>query len=243
MSPPVLRLDALTLELGGTAVVHELDLVVQEPGWLGLLGPNGSGKTTLLRALAGRLPISSGRVLIGGADVSADPAARANLTGFASETAALPPEVTGEELFALIGDARGASAPGEPRAVYAALDLSEIAPILIGAMSSGMRQRVSVFAAFIGAPRVVLLDEPLNWLDLVAARRLKAAIREVADAGTLVVTSIHEPAMLPAWCDAGLLLRGGRTLRSYTAADLAGRRTDVLLFEGEVFDLFTGERS
>lgn len=86
---------------GGNPIVRDLSVTVERRTWFGVVGANGSGKTTLLRAIAGRLPITSGRCWIGGIDVASDRAARARLVGFASPIERLPPSLRLPDLLEL----------------------------------------------------------------------------------------------------------------------------------------------
>ena len=204
-------------------------------GWFGLLGANGSGKTTLLRALNGRLEIDGGMVRLGGRDVGAE--ALATRIGFAPPPDSLPGELYGRELLDLLAVARRAD-PRAPAAIYAALDIGWLETEPIGAMSAGMRQRLCLFTAFIGAPRVVLLDEPFNWLDPVAGHDFKTALRAWTDAGGALVTALHDIAAFATRCDRGLLLHDGQVLKTFESAEMTQGRNDVLAFEQRVYEAF-----
>ena len=101
-----------------------------------------------------------------------------------------------------------------------------------------MRQRVSVFTAFIGAPAVVLLDEPFNWLDPVAAHDLKLMLAEWVAAGGALVTALHDIATFATRCDLGLLIHDGKVARAFDAGEMAAGRGDVLGFEEVVYQTF-----
>jgi ABC-type multidrug transport system ATPase subunit len=205
--------------------------------WFGLLGANGSGKTTLLRALGGRLQIDGGAVRLAGENVAGSERARATRIGFGPPPDSLPDELTGGELLDLVGAARRADPRPEPQ-IYEALDVAWLEPQIIGAMSAGMRQRMCVFSAFIGAPAVVLLDEPFNWLDPIAAYDLKAALRDWTGRGGALVTALHDTATFATRCDAGVLLHDGRIAKAFTPAEIAAGRGDIMGFEQRVYDAF-----
>ena len=227
----------LRISLSGSPIVRGVSFDAVGGVWFGLLGANGSGKTTLLRALNGRLPVDHGQVVLNGADITNDLPARAGRIGFAPPPDSLPFELTGGELLGLLADARGAPA-GQPEDIYRALDIPWLEPLRLGQMSAGMRQRICVFAAFIGDPAVVLLDEPFNWLDPVAAFDLKAALRAWTDRGGALVTALHGIADFATRCDAGLLLHDGVVVKSFDAADIARGRGDILAFEQLVYEAF-----
>jgi ABC-2 type transport system ATP-binding protein len=232
-----LSLDDVQVRLGGALIVRGVSFQAVAGEWFGLLGANGSGKTTLLRALNGRLEIDGGHVRLDETEVTGDLAARARRIGFAPPPDSVPLELTGGELIDLLARARGA-AMREPRAIYDALDVGWLEPVRLGEMSAGMRQRVCLFCAFIGDPRVVLLDEPFNWLDPVAGVDFKAALRAWTDAGGALVTALHDIAAFATRCDEGVLLHEGRIVKVFERAEIMAGRGDILAFEQVVYEAF-----
>ena len=234
---PVLSVQSLQVSLSKHPIVRGVSFDAPAGRWFGLLGANGSGKTTLLRALNGRLPIDSGTVRLVGEDITKDTAARAGHIGFAPPPDALPAELTAGQLLDLLGRMRSTN-PREPAHIYEALGVAALEKIAIWRMSAGMRQRVSVFTAFIGAPAVVLLDEPFNWLDPVAAHDLKLMLAEWVAAGGALVTALHDIATFATRCDLGLLIHDGKVARAFDAGEMAAGRGDVLGFEEVVYQTF-----
>ena len=232
-----LSVSDLEVSISRIPIVRGVSFDASAGTWFGLLGANGSGKTTLLRALNGRLAIDAGSVRLEGAEIAGEPRALATRIGFAPPPDSLPDELTARELLELLGQARGAD-PRAPMAIHRALDIAWLEPRAIGMMSAGMRQRVSVFTAFIGAPGVVLLDEPFNWLDPVAAFDLKAALRAWTEAGGALVTALHDIAAFATRCDTGVLLHDGAVVKAFEAEEIAAGRADILAFEQLVYDAF-----
>lgn len=210
------------------------------PGWFGILGVNGSGKTTLLKALCARLAIAGGKITWRGSDMTIDESGRAQAFGFAAPLDTLPQTVTAGELISLIADLRGCDAC-LPHGIYSALGLEGLRNKPIGSMSSGMKQRVSVFCAFLGAPDLILLDEPFNWLDPVAAYDLKREIRAYAEDGRCVITALHDVETFVTRCDSGILIHNGEVLRAFNAERMADGRRDPFALEEEVYRLFPRE--
>ncbi len=235
--PPLLDAADLAVALGGVEAVRGVDLRMDGPGWLGILGANGSGKTTLLRGLAGRVRLDRGSVRVNGEDLTARLDRRARRIVLAPDVAALPLELTGAELVALTAAARRAR-PDEPREVLEALEYPRIARLRVSAMSAGMRQRLALCLAFLGRPDVVLLDEPFNWLDPVAAYDLREALQARVAAGLALITALHEVSTFLTRCDDGLLLQGGRIIRRFGAPELRAGAADLLGFERSLRDLF-----
>ena len=233
----MLDLTDIAVRIGRMPIIKGVSLTVGPGRWFGLLGANGSGKTTLLRGLTARLEIAGGMVTLGGEDLTREAARRAAAIGFAPHPDTLPGELRGGELLDLIGRARR-TAPREPAAIYDALGVGHLEREPIGAMSSGMKQRLCVFSAFVGSPSVVLLDEPFNWLDPVAVYDLKAALRAWADGGGALLTALHDIAAFVTRCDEGVLLHDGRVVKRFTQAELRAGRGDILAFEQTVYETF-----
>lgn len=226
------------VERGATRAIDGVSLEVEARMWTGVVGANGSGKTTLLRAVAGRLEIRSGSVLVDGIDRSRDREWRARNIGFAPEPATLPASLTGRELFAIIGTDRPGLEAGDPlHGLRRALDFEYFLDRRIGALSAGMRQRLAIFCAFLSRPRAAILDEPFNWLDPVCAFDTREALRRlVAEDGLTLVTALHEMATLVHHCGSGLLLSEGRLMRRLGPAELETGAGDYAAFEARMIE-------
>ena len=232
-----LEIEQLHVDRGGAPAVTGVDYVNHQPGWIGLVGANGSGKTTLLRALAGRLPIRSGRIRIGGGEVGADRARRAELVGFAIDNAMLPADLTPRELFALGSEAEAAIEAPTLAPLREALRFDSFIDRKCGALSAGMAQRVALFAAFLDLPLIVILDEPFNWLDPLTAFDTKHALRALVTAhGLTLITALHDISTLTAYCNRGVLLSAGRIALTLEETDLRAGLADPVGFEARMVD-------
>jgi heme-transporting ATPase len=156
-----------------------------------LVGPNGSGKSTLLRLLAGAQRPDAGQIVVAGADLWRDPQrARAALAYVPSETPAYP-FMTPAELFRFIAEARKVRLDPAIQAFAAALGLGNYLHQRFDALSLGTRKKAILVTAAIGAPQVLLLDEPSNGLDERALRHLAAWLVE-AGSRALVLFATHD---------------------------------------------------
>lgn len=232
-----LIVQGLRAQIGGKPILHGLDFEAP-PGWFGVLGANGGGKTTLLRVLDARLQVAAGRIVWRGADLTAQPAARAMSFGFAPPTDTFPPTLTAGELIHLTQRLRGPGADA-PAGIRAALGVDALMDTPLGRMSAGMKQRVSLLFAFLGAPELVLLDEPFNWLDPVAAYELKRELRLYANAERTVITALHDVETFAMRCDGGILLHEGRIVDRFDAAQMAEARADPAALEARIYARIT----
>jgi ABC-type multidrug transport system ATPase subunit len=225
----------LRVDRGAAVVVDGVELEVCSGCWCGVIGANGSGKTSLLRAIAGRLPFAAGRCLIDGVDMAGDRAARAARIGFAPPIEALPGALRARDVLALAGG-RLEMALEYLGPLRRALAIDGLIGRDIGACSAGMRQRVAIACAFAGGQDAVVLDEPFNWLDPVAAYDVRIALRRMVGDGLMLVTALHDLATLVAACDQGLLLSAGRVALMIDQTRLAQARHDPGAFERRMID-------
>jgi ABC-type multidrug transport system ATPase subunit len=232
-----LVLEHLIVLRGGRTAVAEVSYDHAGPGWIGLVGANGSGKTSLLRALAGRLPIHSGRVVLGGADVSTDRAKRAGLIGFAVEGPMLPGDLTPREVFAISAEEKDAVDDLRLADLRAALNLESFIDRKCGSLSAGMAQRVALLAALLDLPPAVILDEPFNWLDPITALDVKRALGDlVVDQGLTLITALHDVSTLMAYCSRGILMSAGRIALELEEAELRAGLADPVAFEAAMVE-------
>jgi ABC-2 type transport system ATP-binding protein len=175
---------------GKTAALDGLDLVAERGQVLAMLGPNGAGKTTFVRTVATLLRPDAGELRVGGYDVRREPAAVRRTVGLAGQYAAVEPAMTGREniqMVARLFGQRRRSARANAAKVLGHLGLDEAADRLVRNYSGGMRRRLDLGASLVGAPRLLLLDEPTTGLDPRSRIELWDAIRELVGRGTDVV--------------------------------------------------------
>jgi ABC-2 type transport system ATP-binding protein len=175
---------------GKTVALDGLDLVAEQGEILAVLGPNGAGKTTFVRAVATLLKPDSGSLKVFGHDVIRDPQAVRQTIGLAGQFAAVEPAMTGRENLEMVARlfGQGRRAARENSAVVLEqMGLSEDADRLVRGYSGGMRRKLDLGASLVGAPRLLLLDEPTTGLDPRSRLDLWEAIRSLVDRGTNVL--------------------------------------------------------
>jgi ABC-type multidrug transport system ATPase subunit len=189
----VLKVDRLGVRVGGRWAVRELSLACGAGEVVALVGANGAGKTTVLRALAGVLPIERGAVELAGRPLRG--AARRRV-GFVPEAADPPGHLTALELLSLVAALRGAELPDAPaRGRFFPATLDDAA---LGSLSLGERRRVCLAAAQVGAPVLLLLDEPENGLDAGGLEMLIEALTGERARGAAILVATHDRALIAA---------------------------------------------
>ncbi len=170
---------------GGTAALDGLDLVAERGQVVAVLGPNGAGKTTFVRAVATLVRLDAGTLRVAGHDVAKQPDAVRRSIGLAGQVAAVEPAMTGRENLEMVATLFGHDRRAAKRAAAAVLDrlgLADAADRLARTYSGGMRRRLDLGASLVGAPRLLLLDEPTTGLDPRSRIELWEAIRDSSTA-------------------------------------------------------------
>ncbi|MGJ3523790.1 ABC transporter permease [Nitratidesulfovibrio sp. D1] len=202
---PLLRLAGIS---GG--LLHDVSLDLPEGACLGVGGPSGSGKTTLLRIIAGTLP-HGGRVEYAGRDITGLPPWRRPFRRL-DQRLYLFPYLTVDGNLRLAQYAAGQpDDPARRAGVLARMGIAHLADRLPRQISGGEQQRAALARAVVGAPRLLLLDEPFSSLDWELRQRLWDVLRDIrATYGVAMLLVSHEPRELDALADARITLRGGR---------------------------------
>ena len=240
--PEPLEVRDLVRRYGRTTAVDGLSLGVGAGEIVGFLGPNGAGKTTTLRCCSGLLRPDSGEIVIGGASLAREPLKARARVGFVPDQPFLYDRLTAWEFLDFVGavyDVPERLARERGATLLARLGMREAADDLVETYSLGMRQKVSIAAALIHEPPLLLLDEPLVGLDPLSARALKDLLRERAARGLGVLVSTHLLDVAERLCDRVIVLHHGRQRAEGTLDELRAGRVDSTL--EEVFLALTRE--
>jgi branched-chain amino acid transport system ATP-binding protein len=185
MSEPTLQLDQVTAGYGATKVLSEVDLVVEPSSVVALLGPNGAGKTTLLRAASGLIPLTTGRVLMNGEDVTRHPMAQMARRGMCHipEGRGVFPSLTVKENLTLFSPRRKEAACLE-QAAEAFPVLGQRMHQTAGSLSGGEQQILAIVRSYISNPRLVLVDEASMGLAPLIVDRIFEFLAKIVSQGT-----------------------------------------------------------
>ncbi|MEV4248246.1 ABC transporter ATP-binding protein [Streptosporangium canum] len=214
---PALRLTALSKSFGRKVAVDNVDLEVPSGSFFGLVGPNGAGKTTSLSMATGLLRPDAGRAEIFGVDIWADAAHAKTLIGVLPDGLAMPERLTGRELLRFTGLLRGMDPIDVDRRaneLLVILELDAAERTLVMEYSTGMRKKIGLATALLHAPRLLVLDEPLEAVDPVSAATIKVILRRFVRGGGSVVFSSHVMAVVEQLCDHVAVIDSGRVVAS-----------------------------
>lgn len=206
---------------GRIRAVDQVSLSVRSGEVVGLLGRNGAGKTTTLRMLATLLAPDTGDVAIGGVDAARQPIQARRSLAYVPAEAGLPPRLTPREVVTLFGQLQGVRAPAvAAEAALARLGAQSFAATPCGDLSTGMKRRVVLARALVHRPRLLLLDEPTDGLDVPGRRDVLRLIRSLAEEGCGVLLSSHIMSEVASVAHRYVVIAGGRRVGGGTDGDL-----------------------
>ncbi|MCZ4353988.1 ABC transporter ATP-binding protein [Roseovarius aestuarii] len=215
-APSTLTLSSVRKKFGALTAVDDLDLTIEPGALVSLLGPSGCGKTTTLRMVAGFETPDSGRIEIGGKDVTRQAPNKRGL-GMVFQSYSLFPHRTVAENVAFGPRMAGASKQEQTEKMRKMLDMVHLngrEDMYPSQLSGGQQQRVALARALIVSPQVLLLDEPLGALDKSLRESMQFEIREMQqrlEITTLLVTHDQQEAM--SMSDQIAVMQGGRILQ------------------------------
>jgi ABC-2 type transport system ATP-binding protein len=186
----MIRIESLSKRYGGRTVVDDVSFSARSGRVTGFLGPNGAGKSTSMRMMVGLTRPNSGRVTMYGRTFAELPNPGREV-GVMLDASAQHAGRTGREILTLAQRIMGLPAGRVAEMVHRVGLTESEADQRVGTYSLGMRQRLGVAVALIGAPSVLILDEPANGLDPAGIRWIRDLLRTFADEGGTVLLSSH----------------------------------------------------
>jgi ABC-2 type transport system ATP-binding protein len=221
----MIQVEHLTKYYGPRAAIRDLSFTIDRGEVIGFLGLNGAGKTTTLKILGCVMLPTSGRVRIDGYDVERDPHEIRRRIGFLPDTPPLYDEMTVGAYLAFVAQLRGVPRKLVRERVLEAESqtaLKEVDAEPISALSHGYRQRVGVAQALVHKPELLILDEPTSGLDPAQIVEMRALIRQLKGAHTVLVSS-HILSEISQTCDRLLVIQSGELVAQGTEGELAQR--------------------
>jgi ABC-2 type transport system ATP-binding protein len=222
---PAIRTEGLTKHFGKVVAVDHLDLQVHPGEIFGFLGPNGAGKSTTVKLLLGLLRPTSGQAWLDGIPVSDVERAHRSV-GTVPGDVALWPQLTGAETLELLGNLSGNVDAAFRDELCERFDLDPSRRIR--SYSKGNRQKVSLVAAFMTRPDILLLDEPTVGLDPLMEAEFQALTRDASARGQTVFLSSHLLDEVEDVCHRVGILRAGVLVEVATIQDLQRLSTTIM---------------
>ena len=249
----MIRIENVSFKHRTTPILSDVNLTIPKGGVVALIGPNGAGKSTLLSLVARLQTLQAGAISVDGLPVDTTPGRDlAKVLAILRQDTTIASRLRVRELvgFGRFPHGRGRLTDEDHTIVDAAIaqfDLGDLSDRFIETLSGGQRQRALVAMAFAQGTDYLLLDEPLNNLDMYYARALMRSLRTVADTnGKTVVIVLHDINQASAHADRIVAMKGGRIVADGTPAEILtsdtldavfGFRMRVETIEGKPFAL------
>jgi ABC-2 type transport system ATP-binding protein len=206
---------------GRVEAVSKINLKVVPGEVFGLLGPNGAGKTTTIRAMVGLTRPSTGKVLVGGFDVWREPVKAKAAFGYIPDRPYLYAKLTGRELLRFIAGLHKLENPNfEIERWLEFFSLEDFGNELIETYSHGMKQKLTIIAAMLPEPPVLIVDEPMVGLDPRAAKQARELLAGYATKGKTVLLTTHSLPVAEAVAHRIAVLDRGHILAEGTLEEL-----------------------
>ncbi|HEU4596872.1 MAG TPA: ABC transporter ATP-binding protein [Pyrinomonadaceae bacterium] len=217
--PCTVAVEAVSKRFGEVVAVDGVSLTVRAGEIYSLVGANGAGKSTLFRMIVGLSEPDAGSVSVCGADVKKRGIEAKRHLGYLPEELYFYQRLTGREYLRLVAGLKGCDLQEVPGEVEF-FELKAVESKWVGGYSLGMRKKLGLAAALLGSPNVLILDEPLNGLDVEMMRKLRLRIERERDAGRSVLVSSHVMSFVERVSDRIGVMRAGRLVAEGTPEEL-----------------------
>ena len=213
----------LVRRFGDFTAVDHINLRVRRGSFFGFLGPNGAGKSTTIKMLTGLLGPTSGKALVLGRDLEAEPLEVKRRIGVVPEDLNLFERLTGAEMLAFTGRMYGLKREQIAERAPELLDLMELTgepKKLIVEYSHGMKKKLSLACALIHRPEMLFLDEPFEGVDTIASRTLKDLLSRLTERGLTVFLTSHVLEIVERLCSDIAIIANGKLLASGSLVEM-----------------------
>jgi ABC-2 type transport system ATP-binding protein len=217
----------VTKRFGSVNAVNNVSLSVSKGEYFGFLGPNGAGKTTTIKMMTGLITPSSGTIEVGGYNILKKPLRAKSIIGYVPDHPFLYDKLTGREFISFVGglfNIQGKIIKDRTERIIEKFEIGEWVDRLTEEYSQGMRQRISLAAALVHEPKVLILDEPLVGLDPRSARVVKDGLKSLTERGITVFMSTHSLHIVEELCDRIGIIKSGKIIFTGTLNKLGSFR-------------------
>jgi lipooligosaccharide transport system ATP-binding protein len=237
VSPEVLiTAQGLTKKFGDFTAVDHIDFQVYKAECVGFLGPNGAGKTTTVRMIYCFLPVTEGKLVVGGLDVFTQSREIKKLVGVAPQEDNLDPDFTVKKnltVYARYFDLTKEEAEKRAADQLKFFQLTEKQSLNIEALSGGMKRRLILARALLNEPQILLLDEPTTGLDPQARHLVWDEIRALRKRGVTIIITTHYMDEAAELCDRIFIMDNGKIIEVGNPSEIIKKHvgSDVLEFD------------
>lgn len=242
-----LELINLRKEFKEIIAVDSLNLKIRKGIFFGFLGPNGAGKTTTIMMIAGLLKPDSGRVRILGLDIEKDETEYKRHIGIVLDRPLYFEKLTGKEYLSFVGEMYHLdklTVKNRTEELLSYLGIGEKKDDLIESYSAGMKKKLSLGAAIIHNPDLLILDEPFEGIDPISARSITDVLKQMVYKGTTVFMTSHNLELVEKLCDEVAIINKGKLIFESSAEKIREemKNTGQANLENLFIELLAGEK-
>lgn len=221
----MLRIENLTKTYGDKKAADNISLHIHAGEIYGFIGHNGTGKTTTLKCVVGILGFEQGEIFINGSSVKTSPVECKKQIAYIPDNPDLYDYMSGIKYLNFLADIFGVESETRQERIRKYADSFELTKDLaqqISSYSHGMKQKLAVIAAWLHAPKLIIMDEPFVGLDPKAAFILKEMMREHCNQGGAIFSSTHVLEVAEKLCDKVAIIKQGKLIQSGTMEEVRG---------------------
>ena len=221
----MLKIEHLTKNYGDKKAVDDLSLHIRPGEIFGFIGHNGAGKSTTLKSVVGILRFDEGKITINGDSITEEPVKCKKELAYIPDNPDLYDFMSGIKFLNFVADVFAIPASERQERIRKYADLFELTGDLaqpISAYSHGMKQKLTVIAAWLHSPKLIVMDEPFVGLDPKASHLLKEMMREHCDEGGAIFFSTHVLEVAEKLCDKVAIIKQGRLIKVGTMEEVKG---------------------
>lgn len=235
---------SLGKQFGEKVAVNGINLTIPAGSFYGVVGPNGAGKTTAMSMMTGLLRPDHGQVWVHGVNMWETPQQAKAILGVLVDGTVPFPRLTGAQLITYSGLLRGMDADTVAERVpdlLRVMDLEESANKMVADYSAGMTKKISLAAAMIHSPNVLILDEPFEAVDPVSSARIRSILNDYVQSGGTVMISSHVMDLVERTCDHVAVIDQGNVMASGPMTEVTDGQSLEDRFVGMVSTEESGE--
>lgn len=224
----MITIENLTKYYGRNRAVNDISFTINDNEILGFLGPNGAGKSTTMNMITGYLPMSGGKVMIDGTDITESPVKAKRNIGYLPEIPPVYPDMKVTEYLDFCAGLKGIKGKEkrlEVERVMHLLKVKDVSGKLIRNLSKGYKQRVGFAQALLGNPKFLILDEPTVGLDPNQVMEVRSIIKDLGKEHSVIFSS-HILSEVSAVCDRVVIINKGEIRAIDTIANLEKNFTE-----------------
>jgi ABC-2 type transport system ATP-binding protein len=219
----MIELKNVTKKFGKFTAVDNLTLTIPEGEFFGFLGPNGAGKTTTIKMIVGLFTPTTGEIFVNGFNIVAHPIEAKQSVGYVPDIPFLYEKLTGREFLYFVGGLFSITKTTLHSSIAELQDHFEIGSWIdkrTEDYSQGMKQRITIAAAFVHNPKTIVIDEPLVGLDPRSAKIVRETLRTQSKNGISILMSTHSISMAEELCDRIGIINNGQLVLCETREQL-----------------------